>query len=228
MTHTVRQYGTFQAAYDHFNGALWRGKLPPCLITLQRKSRARGYFLGDGFVARHGDGKTDEIALNPDAFAGRTDRQILSTLVHEMAHLWQHHLGTPSRRAYHNKEWAGEMERVGLMPTDTGAPGGQRVGQRVTHYIVDGGPFDVAASVFLADHVAVEWASACGGADGKGKAAKASAKSKTKFTCPVCGQNAWAKPGAMIACANLGEHDEMEAVVMVAEDDGDGDGGSEG
>jgi hypothetical protein len=35
----------------------------------------------------------------------------------------------------------------------------------------------------------------------------------------LCQQNAWAKPGAMIACANVDEHDGGEAVVMVAEDD---------
>jgi hypothetical protein len=225
MTYTATQYATFQAAYDHFNTALWNAKLPSCLITLQRKARARGYVLGDGFIARDGDGKTDEIALNPDTFAGRTDRDTLSTLAHEMAHLWHHHFGQPGRRGYHNREWADEMERIGLMPSDTGLPGGKRVGQRVTHYIIEGGPFDVAATVFLADHVAVEWASARGGADGKGKAAKASAKSKTKFTCPVCQQNAWAKPGAMIACANIEEHGDRDAVVMVAKDDGEGSDG---
>jgi predicted SprT family Zn-dependent metalloprotease len=224
MSHTARQYATFQAAYDHFNAALWHGKLPPCLITLQRKARAKGYFRGDGFVARSGDQKTDEIALNPDTFADRTDREILSTLAHEMAHMWQHHCGEPSRSGYHNSEWADEMERIGLKPSDTGAEGGRRTGQRVTHYIVEGGPFDMAASLFLADHVAVDWASAGGGAE-KGKAARASAKSKTKYTCPACGQNAWAKPGAMLACANVDEHGEGEAVVMVAED-GDGEGES--
>jgi hypothetical protein len=28
--------------------------------------------------------------LNPDAFVDRTDEYILSILVHEMAHVWQH------------------------------------------------------------------------------------------------------------------------------------------
>jgi len=237
MSHTARQYATLQNAYDHFNDALWHGKLPPCLITLQRQAHARGYFRGDGFVARKGGAKTDEIALNPDAFAMRTDRDILSTLAHEMVHLWHHHNGDPGRRGYHNKEWAAEMERVGLMPTDTGMPGGKRVGQRVTHYIIEDGPFDLAATLFLANHTAIEWASAWGGADengkgkGKGKkskAAKASAKSKTKFTCPACGQNAWAKPGAMIACANVIEHDDGQAVIMVAEDAEGGDSDDDG
>jgi len=220
MSHTARQYTAFQDAYDHFNAALWDGTLPPCLITLQRKARSRGYFRGNGFVARSGDQVTDEIALNPDAFAERTDRQILSTLAHEMAHLWQHHHGQPSRTGHHNKEWAAEMERIGLMPSDTGAPGGKRTGQRVTHYIVDGAAFDAAAVVFLTGRVAVDWAS--NGSGAKSKAAKASARSKTKYTCPACGQNAWAKPGAWLACANAEDHEEGEPVIMEAEEDGAG------
>lgn len=219
MTYTAKQYGTLQDAYDHFNRALWGGALPPCLITFQRKANARGYFRRDGFVARDGDNTTDEIALNPDTFTGRTDREILSTLAHEMAHLWQHHLGTPSRRAYHNKEWGDEMERVGLMPSDTGQPGGKRVGQRMTHYIAEAGPFDLAAATFLADRTAVEWAGADSGAVGKSKTAKASARSKTKFTCPVCQQNAWAKPDAMLACANVEDHPDGNTVIMLAAED---------
>lgn len=211
MSHTARQYTTFQDAYDHFNATLWDGKLPPCLITLQRKANSRGCFRGNGFVARSGDRVTDEIALNPDTFAERTDREILSTLAHEMAHLWQHHHGQPSR-SHHNQQWAAEMERIGLMPTATGAPGGKRTGQRVTHYIIDGAAFDAAAAVFLAGRAAVDWASNGNGA--KSKAAKASARSKTKFTCPECHQNAWAKPDANLDCGNVGKHASGQPEVM--------------
>jgi hypothetical protein len=33
------------------------------------------------------------------------------------------------------------MERVGLMPSSTGEPGGKRTGQKVSHYILADGPF---------------------------------------------------------------------------------------
>ena len=59
---------------------------------------------------------TDEIALNPAHFASRPTAGTLSTLAHEMAHLWQHHFGTPSRTGYHNKEWAAKMREIGLIP----------------------------------------------------------------------------------------------------------------
>ena len=222
MTYTAKQYANFQDVYDHLNVELWDGTLPPCLITLQRKARARGFFRSDGFHARTDSSTTDEIALNPDAFHGRTDREIMSTLAHEMAHLWQHHMGNPSRTGYHNVEWAAEMERIGLKPSDTGLPGGKRTGQKMTHFIVESGAFDTAINLFLTGRKAVEWMGATSGAV-KGKATKAAA-SKTKFSCPACHQNAWAKPGASLACANIGNHDDGEPVIMVPMEGNDRDG----
>src|SRR4029077_16897643 len=87
---TAMEYGTLQDAYDHFNAALFEGRLPQVLITLQRHARARGYFSPERFQRRSQIREhIHEVALNPDSFAGRTDGEILSTLVHEMAHVWQ-------------------------------------------------------------------------------------------------------------------------------------------
>jgi hypothetical protein len=88
--------------------------------------------------------------LNPDHFKGRSITDTLSTLVHEMAHVWQHAHGKPTRNGYHNKEWAAKMDSLGLNPSSTGAPGGKRTGQSVSHYIAAGGPFAVACSELLA------------------------------------------------------------------------------
>src|SRR5271167_1872363 len=106
----TRTYSSLDAAYDHFNRELFSGQLPPCLITMQRHKGAYGYFSGNRFASlANPEEVTDEIALNPATFAARTPTQILSTLVHEMVHLWQHHGRKPSRNGYHNKEWAGQM-----------------------------------------------------------------------------------------------------------------------
>ena len=37
------------------------------------------------------------------------------------------------------------METLGLIPSDTGRPGGKRTGQIMGHYVSDGGPFEQAA-----------------------------------------------------------------------------------
>ena len=62
---TKATYLSLVQSYDYLNAELWSGKLPPCLVTLQRKANCRGYFAGDRFVTRNGEHKADEIALNP-------------------------------------------------------------------------------------------------------------------------------------------------------------------
>ncbi len=88
-----------------FNAELFGGKLPPCLITMQRHKGAYGYFSSERFAsASDPEEVTDEIALNPVHFATRTPTDVLSTLAHEMVHLWQDHFGHVSRPGYHNRE----------------------------------------------------------------------------------------------------------------------------
>jgi predicted SprT family Zn-dependent metalloprotease len=199
-TITSHEYAGLEGAYDWFNQRLFAGTLPPCLITLQRKARSRGYFATDRFGHRRETQVVmDELALNPDTFQDRSDKDILSTLVHEMCHCWQRHCGTPSRTGYHNKEWAQTMVRVGLMPSDTGEPGGKETGQRVSHYILAGGPFDQAADALLATGFRLNWQSLAL------ERQESKARSKTKFTCPSCGQNAWARPDASLVCGECEE-----------------------
>ena len=187
--------------------------MPDCLITLQRKRGALGYFWASQFTARSGPGETDEIALNPEGFHDTTE-QILSTLAHEMAHLWQHHFGTPSRSGYHNKEWATQMIAIGLIPSDTGQPGGKQTGQRMDHYIDPAGAFAIHTETMIASGFVLRWqakrtpkengdAPEGEGDETEGKGASVYApKNKIKYTCATCGQNAWAKPGARLICGD--------------------------
>jgi predicted SprT family Zn-dependent metalloprotease len=196
---TSRTYGNLNAAYRFFNERLFGGALPPCLITLQRKARARGYFSSERFSAL--DHVTDEIALNPATFADRTAKEILSTLVHEMVHLRQYHFGRQPRRAYHDKQWAGMMREVGLQPSDTGEPGGRETGQHMTHYILEDGPFDRACDELLASGFNAIYADR----HRESKAATKSVSSKTPFVCPSCRAKAWGKPTLHLVCGDCGE-----------------------
>ena len=65
------------------------------LVTLQRHAKARGYFSPERFTGRTERAAVHELALNPDSFTGRTDEQIISTLAHEMANVWQQPHGKP-------------------------------------------------------------------------------------------------------------------------------------
>src|ERR1035441_2328733 len=134
---------------------------------------------------------------------GRSDTEILSTFVHEMAHLWQFASASPSRGGYHNREWANKMESIGLAPSNTGFPGGKRTGQQMTHYIMPNGPFEKACRALLELGWKLDWHAPSGDAGRIGLGAPAKPKandSKSRFTCPQCTQNAWAKPGAKLVC----------------------------
>ena len=195
---TFKTSHSFVAAYEHFNKTLFAGQLPPCLITLQRKNKAYGYFAGERFGSADDKEITDEIAMNPSHFKDRSTEEVLSTLAHEMAHLWQHHFGKRSRVGYHNKEWAAKMREIGLMPSSTGEVGGKQIGQQMTHYIEQGGRYAAACAELIKGGFELPYVERWS-EQGK-KTRKAKSASKTKFTCVMCGQNAWGKPELNIVC----------------------------
>jgi hypothetical protein len=190
----ITDYADWNAAYRHFNERLFDGALPEVVFTLHRRANSRGYASQDRFVERDSASRLHELAMNPDVFLERTDRESLSTLVHEQVHIWQFCFGKPGRGRYHNAEWADRMEALGLMPSDTGEPGGKRTGQRVTHYIIKGGPFDLAADELLTSGWMIKRGSL------KVERGRGGDDSKVKFTCSCCGQNAWAKSTAKLVC----------------------------
>lgn len=153
-THSFYQY--LEAAYDHFNRALFEGELPICLLTVQREKNVMGYFSKNRWT--DSDGKVvHELAVNPAYFTRHNLIEILQTIVHEQAHNWQHSFGKPSRSGYHNKEWAKKMESIGLMPSDTGSPGGRRTGQKMSDYPITGGAFERAAKSFIRESKGLPW-----------------------------------------------------------------------
>lgn len=201
---TQKNYRYFQTAYDFFNKDLFSGMLPRCLITMQRRKGAYGYFHSEKWVNSDPDknphGFTDELALNPSHFADRSAQQTLSTLAHEMVHVWQSHHGKPSRTGYHNREWTSKMIETGLHPSDTGKPGGKQTGQSVSHYIIEGGLFDnscrklIKTETFFIPYLDRP--------EFDDDTRKKKAASKTKYSCPQCDLNAWAKPDVKLVCGS--------------------------
>jgi predicted SprT family Zn-dependent metalloprotease len=207
---TITEYQGFQRAYDFFNRELFAGSLPQILVTLQRHARTYGYFSPERFNGRIDKTAVHELALNPDGFAGRSDEMILSTLVHEMCHVWQQTYGKAPRKGYHDRQWAGKMWEVGLQPSSTGEEGGKETGQSVSHYIIPEGCFAKAYATLAATGFQLHWQSIPA-------SARAARPTRMKFTCPECGQNAWAKPGALLICGECYEEEEGEVCFMLGE-----------
>jgi hypothetical protein len=153
---TEENYTELLTAYEFFNDRLFDGKLPGCLITMQRNKRTLGYYSMDRFVNRTGS-RADEIAMNPMYFAARDISEAMQTLVHEMCHQWQRHFGTPSRGRYHNREWGDRMESIGLMPSSTGRPGGKKRGDQMMDYPIEGGLFEKACDELVTNDFTITW-----------------------------------------------------------------------
>lgn len=217
---TDEAYGELQAAYDYYNQQLFSGQLPDCLLTVQRKNpRTLGYFSPNRF-AQQGGVQIDELAMNPAYFHTQEVVGVLSTLVHEMVHVWQQHFGKASRRGYHNKEWGSKMKEVGLYPSNTGAQGGKETGQQMMHFIISGGAFERATKKLTARGFGITWAEAegiklpspgePGDGDDKPKPEPIPKGNRFKYRCPGCGLNAWGKPHIVLMCGKCKE--TMEAV----------------
>jgi hypothetical protein len=189
-TPTAAQFGSYERAFEYFNKEIFGGKLPACILNLSRHGKCYGFFAAGQW--EHDDQRQHEISLNPKHLK-RDRKDIASTLVHEMVHLWQQVFGKPGRRGYHNKEWGSEMERIGLMPSSTGAPGGKRTGSSMSHYVIEGGAFGRAFER-MPDDCLLPWVTSEPTKPAKPR------EDKVKFTCPQCGVNAWGKATLDIIC----------------------------
>lgn len=221
MQPTVTAYAELQKAYDHFNVELFSGSLPDCLLTLQREKKTYGYFSHQRFVHSADGTRTDEIALNPAYFGVVPIKEVMQTIVHEMTHLWQFHFGKPGRARYHNREWADKMEALGLMPSDTGKPGGKRVGDCMGDYSIEGGLFEQSCNRLLTSDYRISWLdrfparhvtmsaetfeSVSEGIELAPETLELSKPTRAKFTCPQCKTNVWGKPSLKLICGECGE-----------------------
>jgi len=212
--------GKFQEAFDFFNKKLFDNRLPQVIITTQRHRGAFGFFCPESYVNRTFDEDGDmlvpefqvhEISIMPDNMYGRPDREVLSTLVHEMVHLQQQEQGKPSRNGYHNKQWGDYMRAVGLEPTSYGKHDsrnpalpeeekekygeGAATGQKVSHFIIPDAAFDKACASLLRDGFTLDLQQSP-------RLTLPAKKNKLKYTCPECNINAWAKPGIKLACGD--------------------------
>lgn len=217
---TTIQFKTLDDLYQFYNEQIFEGQLPECIVNMSRKGGTNGFFAPERWRGENMDKKIiHEISINPD-YMDRPDKEWHSTLVHEMCHLWQEDFGKPSRRNYHNKQWAAKMIDVGLMPSDTGEPGGKMTGQSMTHYVIDGGLFERVFNTLKAEDleglrlkyrpVPVVGASIVGPIDGdpdddpesegqQPREPEPRSGKRVKYTC-ACGNNVWGRTGLWIKC----------------------------
>jgi len=186
-------YDELYFLFNYYNEHLFENKLPKIVISIRAKANSAGYFSPERLTSMSTKKPLHEIALNP-AILNRKTIEIFAIIAHEMAHLWQQVSGKPSKNGYHNKEWANKMEEIGLPPSDTGKPGGNRTGSNMFHYIEKAGNFEKVTNKLLKAHKFNFFYEI--------PKKKKSTESKNKFTCAICGCNAWGKADLEIMCVS--------------------------
>ncbi|MEO0960388.1 MAG: SprT-like domain-containing protein [Pseudomonadota bacterium] len=200
--------------YTIMNRCLFGGQLPRCMITLERKGNAYGYFRPHAFQNLEGT-TAHQIALNPACFTAFGDVEAYQTLAHEMCHLWREEFGPRNKNGstgtpgYHCRHWVRKMEEIGLIPSHTGKPGGRKTGYQVADYLKEGGPLDLLIRQILIHGLRIDWRhplisqrhteagdEAVAGTRTRGPRRR----TRAKFSCPHCQQNARAKPKAKLIC----------------------------
>lgn len=200
-------------AHQFFNEHLFNGELSAPVFTWVRRKNCAGYFWGDRYEVREISESEEEkppiheIALNPDVLKSKADKEVLSTVVHEMCHQWQEEYGRKKpRKAYHNREWALKMEDCGLIPSHTGQPGGKPTGTKMTHFIPEGGLFDYKSGLLISEG----WQLLYQGIPVPKNSARP--KDKIKYLCPKCLTKVWGKPGLKVACMTCDKELDAEDI----------------
>ncbi len=100
---------------DQMRAEFFAGHIPEVVLSFDVTDKRT---LGHYHLKRNGLGVRWAVNLNPVHFA-RPLFHILATLLHELAHAWQHEHGSPSKPPHHNKEFRTKCEAFGI-PTDKG------------------------------------------------------------------------------------------------------------
>lgn len=142
-------YSLFQFINEFLNDNLFDGQLPNSMIVVTRKKKTFGYFIPSRWQNKEAI-RSDEIAINPSYFEQFPLVELLQTITHEMCHQWQYHFGKRKKaRAYHDKEWSNKMVEIGLMPSNTGRPGGKKTGIAMMDYPIANGRFVIVANSLI-------------------------------------------------------------------------------
>ena len=155
---TLQFYKELQLVYDRFNERLFKNELPDCLITLQRINKNTGYWSENRFASTEDDtAYTHELALNPDYFGTQPLLNIFKCYAHEMCHMKQSICGEPSKRSYHNAEFATFMLEIGLIMTDDGTKEGRTTGEKMTEIVVPDGLFIQVCNELVDEGRIIKW-----------------------------------------------------------------------
>lgn len=217
---SLQQTEIYSKLTDFLNKELFKGELDECMYVFSRnKNVIGGYFSPDRWT--NDDGKSiPEIAINANLMVDGDLQYLLTVLIHEQAHLWQHLHGKPGRGGYHNREWADKCIEIGLQPF---GPDGKDTGDSIDTKLISGGKAEQVIALIVterADEFVFPWFADplmvdSGqqprdpspeelGKEGNEQAPEEKVRKRAgkrdKYTCPQCGANVWGRADLHILC----------------------------
>lgn len=171
---------------------------PECMIVLENNKGMLGSITRNQNWQSVKGGKAYTLKLNPTYFNTRPLSDVFNVIAHELCHKWETENGGSGLGGYHSKAWEQKAVSIGLNPTFLGNR------HHCNTELVPGGLTEQAYKAFIAQHsgFALDWyqVGQVNGSNGNTNGTNGTIKSKQKFTCTSCGQNAWGKPGLRLVC----------------------------
>lgn len=200
ITTMAEMQASLQAAFNAINKDFYGGELEKVVITLKegKQKHAFGWIEVRKNWTQNGK-ERHEINISVDYIGERSVQQVIATLMHEMAHLYnlQHDIKDTTRSGkYHNKKFKETAEKHGLTVKETEDNGYSytELTEQSAEWIknnINIKKFGIYKNV-------------------KDKGTNRAKSSYRKYICPICGLSARTTKDAVLIC---GEHKaEMKLV----------------
>lgn len=216
-------YSKIQKCIDAIDVAFFSGKgkekIPELVFAINNKCKSCvvAYVQPDALYDKKTDTKLQYMGINPD-YLDRSLGDILSTVCHELCHVYEHAYIHIPRGGYHDKQWESLMKECGLEPIYQ-----NKSKTAVHHKIIPDGVFEDFVKKFTEENgedffnivsysqeVMRRTRKELGIEEGEegdepkpdnaDKPVKKYNRNKIKYTCPDCNSHVWGKAGLNIFC----------------------------
>ena len=229
-------YAKIQTVIDELDSTFFSGKekerIPELVFAVNNQCRAcvTAFVSPDALYDKRNNRKLQYLGIN-SKYLDRDVSAILSTICHELCHIYENAYIHIPRGGYHDRQWVELMEGCGLTPVFL-----NKSKTSVSTKIAEGGAFEEFVKTFKEKHgedyfniveysIEIEHKTkvALGieegedtedsspKADNADKPVKKYNRNKVKYTCPDCGMHLWGKSNLSIICGECNMKLEEES-----------------
>lgn len=220
-------YSKIQYVIDLIDESFFSGqgkkKLPELVfaVNTQIGDSVTAFVQSEALYDKDNKRKLQYLGINPK-YLDREPQKILSTLTHELCHVYENEYIHIAKNGYHDKIWVNLMQDCGLEPVFL-----NKSKTAVNTKIKEGGVFEKFAQSFVekngkgyfniveynreyaTDILIQKLLAKDARADNADKETKHYNHNKTKYTCAYCDAHVWGKSGLFIVCGNC-QHNFIE------------------